>query len=194
MTDNSISERRIVGLARQTGYVKYGDTVTGRFWSAGALARGVESTRPTVSLNASAYPYSSPVAFGELYEPQDTVIRSPEELSAEMRLTRDLGELHDLAPGWLDGDGVAISRLAIEKAQRILSFLVIDSKPLPYPAVVPTAEGGVQAEWSGRDFESSITFEPDGAVLMFMMNMTTHEVVERTLEAGLEASEPTEAV
>jgi hypothetical protein len=191
MTGNQISERRIVGLTRQTGYVNYGDTGTGRLWSAGPLARGGGSTN--VSIYVNAYPYSSPIVFNEMYEPGETVIRSPEEMGTEMKLIQDLGELHDLAPGWLDGDGVAISRLAIEKAQRILTFLLIEDKPLPYPVIVPTPEGGMQAEWSGRDFESSITFEPDGEVHAFMMNMITHEVAEGTLEAGQGASEATHA-
>lgn len=105
--------------------------------------------------------------------------RSPREVEAEVILNRDLGEIVDLAPGWLNGEGDAINRIAIENAKRVLVEIL--ARGASHPQVGPTPEGGVQAEWSLGDSELSITFEPSGDLYVFVMDLSTNNVEEHTL-------------
>ena len=50
-------------------------------------------------------------------------------------------ELEDLEPGWLDGEGNAISIDTLDLARRLLAKLKED------PAIYPTPEGGVELAW-----------------------------------------------
>ena len=125
------------------------------------------SSNATTTVGGDDTPFASP-------EP-----RTPSQIEAEVSVNRDLAEIVDLAPGWLNGDGQAVSRLAIAKAKRVLVGLL--SSGVKHPQVVPTPEGGVQAEWSFDDRESSITFEPSGDVYVFSINLDTRQVEERTI-------------
>lgn len=71
-------------------------------------------------------------------------------LDIELRLE----QLALLPDGWLDGKGKALSRECV----RLLaaSFEAHYAPTLPLPYLYPTPEGGVQAEWSGPDWEVSL--------------------------------------
>jgi hypothetical protein len=71
-------------------------------------------------------------------------------------LTARWNELKSLQNGWLDGKGVAPDSADIDWLAR--SFNSHYSDELPEPFVYPTAEGGVQAEWTinGHDLSLEI--------------------------------------
>lgn len=60
-------------------------------------------------------------------------------------LVSAIDDLSNLKDGWLEGRGVALSRLNLER----LSDYLVESFPfgIDYPAVVPTEEGNVSLEW-----------------------------------------------
>lgn len=57
-----------------------------------------------------------------------------------------LEELASLPDGWLDGDGRAVSKEAIQTAETFL-FKVLDAG-IARPGVYPTPDGGIQMEWA----------------------------------------------
>jgi hypothetical protein len=72
-------------------------------------------------------------------------------------VTLRLDEIADLKDGWLDGKGIA----PVPEKLRWLAgaFDSYFKTALPLPYLYPTAEGGVQAEWSLADWE--VTLEID---------------------------------
>jgi hypothetical protein len=65
-----------------------------------------------------------------------------------------LEELAQLQDGWLDGKGRAPNRAALlQLAQAFEDHYAVE---LPLPYLYPTAEGGVQAEWTLGDWEVSL--------------------------------------
>ncbi len=65
-----------------------------------------------------------------------------------------LEELQNLKDGWLDGQGVAPSRMGLDWfAKTIGANYPAD---LPRPFIYPTAEGGLQLEWSLGEHELSL--------------------------------------
>ncbi len=71
-------------------------------------------------------------------------------------LTR-LGELAKLKEGWLDGDGRALDPDRLLRLGTAFRLFYPNSLPLPY--LYPTAEGGIQAEWSLNSYEISLEVE-----------------------------------
>lgn len=68
-----------------------------------------------------------------------------------------LDELAKLANGWLDGNGQTAAKEKLEWLADTFESLFDTSLPLPY--LYPTAEGGVQAEWSVNDWEISLEID-----------------------------------
>jgi len=85
----------------------------------------------------------------------DAVSDASDEILA--RLTA-MGEME---AGWLDGEGVAPDRLTINLASAVLPE-VVDREGLPAPAVFPTPDGGIQAEWQGTPWSVEVRFLPGG--------------------------------
>lgn len=71
-----------------------------------------------------------------------------------------LAALATLAPGWLDGDGAAVDRAALEWLRERLGEA--EEAGLPRPYLYPTLEGHVQAEWSFPGAEVSALFDAEG--------------------------------
>jgi hypothetical protein len=149
------------------------------FGSVGGIGARIPTVRAVINWPSS---FQSTVTHivDETSDYAGPVARTSEEIRAEIAVNRDLAQLVDLEPGWLDGAGEAVHRLAIQNAKRVLVKLL--SGGLPAPQVVPTPEGGVQAEWSFDDRESSITFEPSGAAYAFWIDLDTQEIDEGTFE------------
>ena len=72
-----------------------------------------------------------------------------------------LGAMGDLRPGWLDGEGVGPDQATMNIASQILPDL-IDREGLPAPAVFPTKDGSIQAEWQGMPWSIEVRFLPGG--------------------------------
>jgi hypothetical protein len=68
-----------------------------------------------------------------------------------------LDELRLLQPGWLEGQGQPPSQEGLDWLSLTFSQQYPDDLPLPF--LYPTAEGGIQAEWSLAGTE--VTFEID---------------------------------
>lgn len=68
-----------------------------------------------------------------------------------------LAELAKLAPGWLDGKGLALNPNGLQTLGRDFDNWFDPTLPLPY--LYPTAEGGVQAEWSFNQWEVSLEID-----------------------------------
>lgn len=91
-------------------------------------------------------------------------------------------ELERLQPGWLDGEGEAISRHALLEMRSLLDEL---GDHLPRARLYPTADGGVRAEWTVQRRELSIVIDEDG----YFAHLLDHATGEAPSKEGEKASE-----
>lgn len=70
-----------------------------------------------------------------------------------------LDELAKLDDGWLDGKGRAAEKEKLEWLGNAFDSFFDTDLPLPY--LYPTAEGGIQAEWSLSGWEVSLEIDLD---------------------------------
>jgi hypothetical protein len=94
-------------------------------------------------------------------------------------IPRQLESLAALEPGWLDGDGPAYDR---DQLARLSEWLdgVVQGHELPTPYIYPTPEGYVRAEWSGVQWEVSVTFALAAReARLFAAKVDSDEFVER---------------
>lgn len=68
-----------------------------------------------------------------------------------------LDELRELNDGWLEGGGIAPTKEGLDWLARAFEEHYPDDLPLPF--LYPTAEGGIQAEWSLEPHELSIEID-----------------------------------
>lgn len=87
-----------------------------------------------------------------------------------------LDELRCLKDGWLDGKGIAPKHDRLDWLTQVFGKYFPDDLPLPY--IYPTAEGGVQAEWS---------FKPNEITLEMDLGAQSAEWHSLNLETGVEA-------
>lgn len=93
-----------------------------------------------------------------------------------------LEELAQLRDGWLDGKGVAPDRAALVRLAQAFDEQYEPDLPLPY--LYPTAEGGVQAEWTLGQWEASLEITLPGLSAQFQaLHLATGET--RDLELSL---------
>jgi hypothetical protein len=83
------------------------------------------------------------------------------------RIEQRLAALADLEPGWLDGEGRAITQGALVAARQFLNALSVMSVAFPgliQPGgICPTEDGGVDVEWAPKGGAwVSVEFTPDG--------------------------------
>ncbi|MCW8166403.1 hypothetical protein D8B22_05215 [Verminephrobacter aporrectodeae subsp. tuberculatae] len=76
------------------------------------------------------------------------------EATTILTIETRIAELIQLQDGWLDGKGRAPDRAALLRLAQ--AFAAHYSPDLPLPRLYPTAEGGVQAEWSQNGWEVSL--------------------------------------
>jgi len=107
-----------------------------------------------------------------------SVLEDPDEL---VRLDSRLDEIAALKPGWLDGEGARPDARALERARRTLAELL--AYEVPRPRVFATPEGGVQAEWTVKDHEVSVSFEPDDSLYAVSVNVCSGAADEPELSA-----------
>jgi len=70
-----------------------------------------------------------------------------------------LEELAELQNRWLDGKGIAPNRESLLWLSKEFDTKFSPTLPLPY--LYPTAEGGIQAEWTINNWEISLEIELD---------------------------------
>jgi hypothetical protein len=107
-----------------------------------------------------------------------SVLDDADELA---RLDRRFDELAAVRAGWLDGEGVALDAVVLDRARRSLAELL--NFDVPQPRVFPTPEGGVQAEWTVAGHEISVTFEPHGTLYAVSVNLASGQTEEPELAA-----------
>jgi hypothetical protein len=71
--------------------------------------------------------------------------------------TLRLEQIADLKDGWLDGKGIALDKEKLTWLSNQFDAHFDGNLPLPY--LYPTAEGGIQAEWSLNGFEVSLEID-----------------------------------
>lgn len=91
---------------------------------------------------------------------------------------RRLTEFHAIRAGWLDGIGEPIRSDVISFAREILRALVWDYGLEP-PYLFPVEDGGVRAEWTQGDFETSVEFSPSSCVYAHVLKLSVDEDSER---------------
>ena len=102
-------------------------------------------------------------------------VLEPNDVSAR------LDEFRSLADGWLEGKGKAPSKAGLDWFSAAFETRYPDELPLPY--VYPTAEGGVQLEWSiaGHEVSLDISLETKQGQ-WHSLNMTTQDEATRELQ------------
>ena len=95
-------------------------------------------------------------------------------------VTLRLAALAELKPGWLDGKGQAPDPEHTQWLAAAFEENFDASLPLPY--LYPTAEGGIQAEWSISDWEASLEIDlPTKGANLQALNLVTRELHEHDL-------------
>lgn len=95
-----------------------------------------------------------------------------------------LEELAALPDGWLDGKGKRLDRDALRALAQTFDDYFDSELPLPY--LYPTAEGGVQAEWSLGDWEVSLEIELEGRMACYQaVRLSADETREQTIDLSL---------
>lgn len=103
----------------------------------------------------------------------------PLDVSARME------ELAELKDGWLDGKGHAPESSALNWLAR--AFEVNFDPDLPLPYLYPTAEGGVQAEWSIDDWEVTLEVNLQEKTAEYQaMQLPTRRCDERVLDLSVQ--------
>lgn len=95
-------------------------------------------------------------------------------------VTLRLAALAELKPGWLDGKGLAPD--ADHTQWLAAAFEENFDASLPLPHLYPTAEGGIQAEWSLGDWEASLEIDLPAKCANFQaLNLVTHALHDEDL-------------
>ncbi len=95
-----------------------------------------------------------------------------------MRNAERCMELMELAPGWLDGEGVPPTRELLELVGAWLNEH--QRQDLEQPRLVPTPEGGVEAEWRIGRLDLSVEFDPSsGLAEWHQLELDSGEDVEQ---------------
>jgi len=96
-----------------------------------------------------------------------------------------LDELVQLKAGWLNGKGQGFDRGQLNRLATQFDRHYPDELPLPH--LYPTAEGGVQAEWSIGDWEISLEIDLESMKSEYQaFNIANRSATERPLDLVLE--------
>lgn len=98
-------------------------------------------------------------------------------------VTLRLADLAELPAAWLDGKGQALDAA---QTQWLASAFEENFDPrLPLPHIYPTAEGGVQAEWSIDGWEASLEIDMTTKNAYFQaLHLSTNQLCEHDLDMG----------
>ncbi|MBK7053034.1 MAG: hypothetical protein IPH54_21485 [Rhodoferax sp.] len=109
-------------------------------------------------------------------------------------VTLRLAALAELKPGWLDGKGQTPDPSHTQWLAAAFEDNFDASLPLPY--LYPTADGGIQAEWSISDWEASLEIDlPTKGASLQALNLVTRELHEHDLVlTSIEGSQQINAV
>jgi hypothetical protein len=107
-----------------------------------------------------------------------------QQKSNPLNIKNRLEELAQLQNGWLDGKGIAPNRESLLWLSKEFETKFSPSLPLPY--LYPTAEGGIQAEWSLKnDWEISLEINLDSKQAQWQaFNLITEQCDEYEWDLG----------
>ncbi|MBK1718467.1 hypothetical protein [Thiocystis violacea] len=95
-----------------------------------------------------------------------------------------LEELAALPDGWLDGQGKCLDRGALSALAQDFDDHFDSELPLPY--LYPTAEGGVQAEWTLGDWEVSLEIDLQNRSAHYQaVRLSTDHALDQTFDLAL---------
>lgn len=84
--------------------------------------------------------------------------------------------LSGIKDGWLDGQGLEPTEVAVVAARGVLARLMVSFPDIDRPRVFPNPDGGIQAEWVIGNWAADVAFDPkDGSVLAEATNADTGE-------------------
>lgn len=115
-------------------------------------------------------------------------IQTVEQISEldPMDVALRLDELAQLKTGWLNGKGRGFDRGRLDRLAA--QFDRYYSSEFPMPHIYPTAEGGVQAEWSMGDWEVSLEINVDSLNSEYQaFNVSTRDTNEHEISLAAEA-------
>ena len=96
-------------------------------------------------------------------------------------------ELAELKDGWLDGKGHAPERSLLNWLARSFGTNFDSNLPLPY--LYPTAEGGVQAEWSIDNWEVTLDIDLNKQTAEFQaLHLSTQACTECVLDLSKQSA------
>jgi hypothetical protein len=106
-----------------------------------------------------------------------------EELKRDLDVEKRLKVLATLGPGWLDGQGEALTASGLEWLTEMLAAAIEQGIPRPY--LYPTPEGGVLAEWPFSDAEVSVEFDLTNRIgFLVGTHLRSQALRESTIQFG----------
>lgn len=106
--------------------------------------------------------------------------RRPLDVTEWIRARQKLGQIAVLPAGWDSMGGQAPDSQTIFFAAEMLAPL--ENQGLPAPAIHPSADGAVYAEWHANGLDIEVVFEAPYEVTIIVED-ARHEIPTRTLEA-----------
>lgn len=101
-------------------------------------------------------------------------------LLSSLAISVQMDQLTQLKDGWLDGQGIAPDPDMLNWLSSEFDSNYHPDLPLPY--LYPTADGGVQAEWTGNNWEISLEINLKNKKAEFLaVNLISKEVQEKDM-------------
>lgn len=95
------------------------------------------------------------------------------------RIAKRLQELSQLQPGWLDGEGAAVSPTCITWTMDVFKNLPVDFPPT---YLYPTPDGDIQIEWTIGDWSIQAYTTKLPCLHIDALNTKTDEVIEKIFD------------
>ncbi|MBF0140956.1 MAG: hypothetical protein HQL74_11835 [Magnetococcales bacterium] len=112
--------------------------------------------------------------------PDESFLRDLQRDAFNRLVANRLEEFYALQDGWLDGEGRAPGREGLDWFAS--TFDNHYPKDLPLPYLYPTAEGGIQVEWTMGVYEISLDVDLEVKQAEWQdLNMATDKEVDKTL-------------
>jgi hypothetical protein len=112
-----------------------------------------QTVRPLLRLSCSAT-----VKGAHVVDLDDIALVQDDRFGPIQTMQGRIAGFMSLKAGWAHGTGVAPSPAVVERANVILSRVLVESPRIPLPSVFPTADGSVQAEWLTADWSVEVRF------------------------------------
>lgn len=143
-------------------------------WNELHALSGYQTRAPLVALSVLVKVSTA----GELDAIEDIYAVQP---ALPARLAAQIESISQLADGWLDGRGSAISPTVIDRAEQLAES--VGMSKYPDATIFPRADGGVQFEWASGEFEIEVL--PDGQIIAYALSLERDYDGERTFSGDV---------